>query len=368
MWKVYQPVGIIFGEGEVDRIAEHMKQAGLSRGLILSDPFPAVLAISEQIKNNLGDNALSITSDVEPNPTIQNVDNCASLARNSDAQCLIAIGGGSTIDCAKLAAVAAKMGCTAKDIINGQAITGGLPVIAIPTTAGTGSEVTAVTIVSDTESGDKVPLVNPAYFPKLAIVDPKLTYSCPKGVTASSGIDVLMHAFDAMSSVKAGYVTDALAMRAAKIVFDDLETVVKNGDDIGARERMSAASLLAGLAFAQTGTTGSHACSYYLTARYHVPHGEACAFTAAEWLKINVKGRPQLDVYAKELGFKDVNDMAGALQKLNKAIGMRTTLEEVGIEESDMEEICRKTATAANAPNNVVPITTEMVMDILRTK
>ena len=365
MWKFYQPVDIVLNEGEIHNIDEHMKRHGLSKALIISDPFPAVSDIAHMIGRSINGNCLGITSRVEENPTVHNVDECAAAAKRLGAQCIIAVGGGSTIDCAKLVAAAVRMDKKGIDFISGLTATGSLPVVAVPTTAGTGSEVTAVTIISDKDLGRKGSLVNPVFFPKLAVVDPELTYSCPPKVTASSGIDVLMHAVDAMSSVKANPAADALALSASENVFSKLAVAVAEGSDKNARRLMAEASLLAGMAFSQTGTTGSHACSYYITAKYGIPHGEACALTAHKWLPLNAKLRPQLDDYAGRLGFGDAAGMSEAIQNLKRAVGLRMTLEEAEIPAEDIPEIARQCAAAGNAPNNVCPITEDLVAEIL---
>ncbi|KOA19718.1 NAD-dependent methanol dehydrogenase [Clostridium homopropionicum DSM 5847] len=365
MWNFYQPTDIIFGEGEIRRIKNHLKRLNLHNPIILSDPFQSIMDISTTIQQDIGIKTIRIVSEVEPNPSIENVDNLAEQAKEQNADCIIAVGGGSAIDCAKLAAVVVGCAKNTREILEGKTIENVIPIIAVPTTAGTGSEVTAVSIVSDKKNGVKKSLANPGFFPKLAIVDPVLTYTCPKKVTASSGIDALMHALDAMSSKKANPSTDAVALYASKIVFETLEHLVNNENDTEARNKMAVASLLAGMAFSQTGTTGSHACSYHITAKYNIPHGEACALTADEWYMINAEVRPELNNFAKQLGLNDARGLSEELNRIKKAIGLRATLSECGIPELDIAEVAQKATEAGNAPNNIYPITSGLVESIL---
>lgn len=368
MWKFYQPVNVIFGEGEIYNIGKYMEQYGLQRALMVADDFLVQSGMAEKLKTCGNGKIVEISSDVEPNPTLQNVSDVAKKVKKINADCLIAFGGGSAMDCAKAAAAAVKENCSAEELLQGRAITCALPLIAIPTTAGTGSEVTAGAVLSDKKKGIKAAIFSHALFPRLAIVDPELTYSVPAKVTAATGLDVLAHAFDAMSSVKAGEATDALALQAAKLVIRYLERAVKDGSDKEARQGMTKASVIAGLAFSQTGTTGSHACSYLLTSKYHVPHGEACAFTLDAWMIINAKVKPKLEEYAKELGFAGVQELADWLNEKKTEFGMRTRLAELGADAEDLAELTRASMESSNMANNIAQIGKEGIATIFKSR
>lgn len=368
MWKYYQPVNIVFGEGELANIEKHLKENNLQRAFIIADGFQITSGLTEKVKSYAPELIVGISGDVEPNPTIQNVDAAATKAKAAKADCIIAIGGGSAMDCAKATAVVLAENCTAEELLQGKAIEKALPVIAVPTTAGTGSEVTAGAVLSDKEKGIKTAIFGPAIFPKIALVDPVLTYTVPSKVTASTGLDVLAHSFDAMTSVKASPATDALALGAAKLAVKYLERAVADGNDKEARNGMAQASTIAGLAFSQTGTTGSHACSYILTSKYKVPHGEACAFTLDSWVLINSKVKPELNNYAEELGFKNVTELSEWLNKLKKKFGMRQTLREIGAGEEDIKEIVDSSMASGNMTNNIAQIGKEGVSTIFKGK
>lgn len=356
MWKFYQPTSIVFGEGEFKKIETDIKELGISRAFLVADAFLVQSGAAAKLQEYAGGLIVGVSSDVEPNPTLKNVADVSEKARACQADGIIAFGGGSAMDCAKAAAVVLAEGCSPDQLLNGYQITKALPIIAIPTTAGTGSEVTAGAVLSDKEKGIKAAIFSPAIFPALAVVDPELTYTVPPRVTAATGLDVLAHSFDAMTSVKASPATDALALGAAKRAVNYLERAVENGNDQEARAGMAEASVIAGLAFSQTGTTGSHACSYILTSKYQVPHGEACAFTLDAWLVINAKEKPELETYAKELGFASVQALSDWLNGLKKKFGMRTTLAEIGAGEADLEELTASSMASGNMTNNLAQI------------
>ena len=368
MWRFYQPVDVRFGEGEIRQIGRYMDERGLKKALMVADAFLVESGMAGKVKDYSGGKIVDVSSDVEPNPTLKNVADVAEKVKKAGADCIIAFGGGSAMDCAKAAAAAVREGCSPGALLSGPPIACALPVIAVPTTAGTGSEVTAGAVLSDKEKGIKAAIFSPALFPAMAIVDPELTYTVPAKVTAATGLDVLAHAFDAMSSVKASEATDALALKAAGLALSYLERAVEDGSDQEARQGMAKASLLAGLAFSQTGTTGSHACSYILTSRYHVPHGEACAFTLDAWLLVNAKARPALEQYAKELGFGDVQALSDRIARMKGLFGMRTKLSELGIWAEDLESITDAAMSSSNMANNIAQIGREGVYTIFKSK
>lgn len=368
MWRFYQPVQVIFGEGEIGQIGKHMDGCGLKKAFMVADAFLVESGMAGKVEAFAAGRIVGVSSDVEPNPTLKNVADVAEKVKAAGADCIIAFGGGSAMDCAKAAAAAVRENCSPSALLEGYPITKALPVIAVPTTAGTGSEVTAGAVLSDKEKKIKAAIFSPALFPAMAIVDPELTYTVPAKVTAATGLDVLAHAFDAMSSVKASEATDALALEAAGLALRYLERAVTDGSDKEARQGMAKASLIAGLAFSQTGTTGSHACSYILTSRYHVPHGEACAFTLDAWLLVNAKARPELEQYARALGFVDVQALSDRIAEMKAQFGMRVKLSQLGIWEEDLDSLTDAAMSSSNMANNIAQIGREGVYTIFKSK
>ena len=309
---------------------------------------------------------LDIISEVEPNPTCDNVDACARRARELGARSIIGLGGGSAMDCAKAAAAAAAMDCTGLELLRGRPVTDALPLIAVPTTAGTGSEVGWGAVLSDHAANAKIAIFGSPMFPRLALVDPVLTYTVPPAVTASTGLDVIAHSLDAMCSVRANPVSDGLAVRAAKLAFENLEAAFRDGSDAVARERMAMASTIAGYAFSNTGTTGSHACSYLLTAKYHIPHGEACALTLDAWFRKDAAVRPLLHTLSRMMGFADANAAADRVAELKELTGMRTTLTAMGVSDTQeaLHELAANAAASGNMANDICKATREDIASL----
>ena len=365
MWKQYQPTEIFFGEGQLESLENILQQRRIENVLIIADPFIVQAGIAQKIAALSPKRITGIFSEIEPNPTLQNIDQCVEMIRSTRSTFLLAVGGGSAMDCAKCAAAAFAMGCCARDLMDGKEITDALPLAAIPTTAGTSSEVTAGAVLSDREAHRKDAIFSPLLFAKFAIVDPQLTYSCPRSVTASSGIDVLMHALDALSSKKATPLTDTLAIQAVRLVFAHLEHALQDGNNSEARKGMSTACVLAGMAFSQTGTTGTHATSYCLTEQYGIPHGEACAFTAEAWLSVNGKARADFSDIVHTMGFDSLEGLLEGIRELKKSCRFRTTFQEAGIPADALGSIAESTVSAGNYGNNLVQLTVEEVKELL---
>ncbi|RUL49586.1 iron-containing alcohol dehydrogenase [Lysinibacillus antri] len=366
MWRYQHPTEIIFGQGELDNIDVYLEQQGVQRALLIATNSIVKSGVAEELVLKCKGKIAGIVSNIEPNPTIQNVEMCAQKAREFEVDYIIAIGGGSVIDCAKAVCAVVAGECTAMELIEGKEITEALPLIAIPTVSGASSEVTGTTVISWKEKDIKRAFTSPLLYPKLAIVDPSLTYSCPKHVTAISGIDIIAHSLDSLGSVKSSPLTEHFAIEAAKLAFENLESAVEGNTE--AKDRLALAAVLAGLAFSQTGTTASHACSYILTARYGVPHAEACAFTLDAWFKINVQHKPLLELQVQKIGFENVDELVVALNKLKKVLALRTTLDELSIPLEELEIIVEHSFGAANMKNNIAPVDEDMIREVFLSK
>lgn len=363
-WNFYLPVKIIFGSGKFKELASIINDFGFTKGVLVCDPFFASNGLAEKAVAYSDGKLVEVYSKITPNPTVENADACAAVLRQHKADFVVALGGGSSIDCAKAACAIAK----ADDSIRAYH-TGGKPLakansialFAIPTTAGTGSEVTAVTVLTDEEQHIKAPLGSPILYPFAAIVDPALTLSVPKSVTASTGLDVLSHALEGFWSIHHQPICDAAALSATRTVFATLPAVYDNPDDLDARTAMSEASLLAGIAFSHPKTTGPHACSFPLTNIYHMPHGEACAFTLDSFTVINaVAENGRLNNFAKDCGFKDAYEMAGRITELKKMFGMCSTLAAIGVTQAMVSDLAQK-SMHPNMLNNPVKMDVESV-------
>ncbi len=366
-WTQYQPTKVIFGAGETDNIGKHLSEAGYKQVLLIADPFMVQSGAAQRLVDHSDGIIVGVFDKVDPNPTVQNVDAAIKKIQEFKVDAVIGFGGGSVLDCSKAASAGYASQLTAEKLVTGSKITAAMPLICIPTTAGTGSEVTPVAIISWKEKDIKYPLSSPLLYAAIAIDDPRLVYSAPKRVIATPGVDVITHCLDALTSVKHTPISDRHALNGAKIAFDNLEKAV-NDQDKKALDNMMLASLIAGLAFSQTGTTGSHACSYYLTSKYRVVHGEATAFTEDEWFRVNSKARPELNQMVQTIGFKDAEAVAVRLNEVKKNIGLRTTLEEINVPLSDLDTVAERTIQANNYINNIIQLNKEEIKQLLLKK
>lgn len=369
MWNYTQPVNIKFGAGVLGQLKEIANTMGLERGILVSDPFFAKNGLADKIMKENEGLLVCMYSDISPNPETTEVDACAQIMRDNKVQFTVALGGGSSMDCAKAASTV----CFTEDSIEKYHMTGvvlpkeHLPIIAVPTTAGTGSEVTCVSVLSNHAQGKKGPINNDNFYPAIALIDPELTYTLPKYQTASCGIDVLCHALEGFWSKGHQPICDALALHACRLVFTYLRRAYEDGSDKEAREKLAEASVIAGMAFTLPKTTSSHACSFPLTNFYHIPHGEACGLTLDYFARVNAKDTgvegQRINEFARQLGFKDMLEMADEIQKLKKDLHLRTDLKEFKLTDEQVEELVQ-TSHHPNMLNNPVEITDEILRDM----
>ena len=365
-WKYSQPVDILFGSNKTSELYNIFNEKHFKNGLLVSDPIFVQNGLADKILENSKGLLIKLYSDITPNPTVDNVDACTRMIRENDIKFVVALGGGSSLDCAKVAASCARTPYSIVEFHNGSRKLGSehLPLIAIPTTSGTGSEVTPVAVLSDPRRGVKAPLVSDNFFPELAIIDPVLTITVPRKITASTGMDVLAHALEGFWSKGHQPICDAMALHAARLVFDYLLRAYNDGNDLEAREKLSEASVMAGLAFGLPKTAGSHACSFPLTNVYHIPHGEACAFTLDSFTNINAASEGgRVETFAERSGFKNAKEMADRIYEMKKQMGMMLKLSDAGIRETDIENLALL-SQHPNMLNNPVEMTLEKIKEM----
>lgn len=368
MWDYEQPVAIRFGAGRASEIGDIARSMGVGDGVVVADRFFAANGLTDRLIASSGGALTSSFSEFSPNPDVTEVDACADLLRERHAGFVVALGGGSSMDVAKAAASA----CLIDGSIADYHGTGKpmpqrhLPIIAVPTTAGTGSEVTCVAVLSDRAKGRKAPIVSDGFYPTYAIVDPELTYSVPPHVTASTGMDVLSQAIEGYWSKGHQPICDACAVHAARLAFEYLPRAVADGRDAEAREMMCEASVIAGLAFTLPKTTSSHACSFPLTNLLGIPHGEACGLTLDWFVRVNADAQNgRVHRLARLLGFSDPDALADALDALKRRIGLRTGLRDMHLDDARIAELVR-ISRHPNLYNNPVEITDDMLETMYR--
>lgn len=265
---------LLTGPAAIEQLAAELTRLNISNPLIVTD---AILVTSGTVNialAQLGDRRYGIFDQVKPEPEISIVEDCTRAYREGGHDGLIGLGGGSAIDIAKgVAAFAGHDGPLAELFGVDQVKRKGPPLIAIPTTAGTGSEVTNVAIFSDKQAQLKKGIVSDYLLPDVALVSPTMTLTCPRSVTAASGVDALVHAIESYLSVNASPITDALALGAIKLISKALPKAYANPANLQAREDMATASLMAGMAFGNAGVGAVHALAYPLGGRFNIAHG-----------------------------------------------------------------------------------------------
>ena len=371
-WEFNLPVKIVFGSGKRAEIEKYIDETGGTRGVLVCSASVAKRGVANEFIKNSGGKIKEIFTDISPNPTTANVDSCAELMRSCNADFAVALGGGSPMDCCKAAAAIARgSGKIAEYHTGGRPVNAAeaIPMIAFPTTSGTASEVTNISVLTDTAKGLKAPMNDPAMYPKIAIIDPELTLSVPPAVTASTGLDVLSHAIESYWSTLNQPLCSACSVYAAKLVFKYLEKAYNEPNNLEAREKMAQASITAGVAFSHPRTTGSHACSFPLTNLYGVPHGEACAFTLDYFVKFNADNADEngrIAAFARECGFKNAYEMANEISAMKKRMGMRSRLSEIGCTSDEQIAELTEKSMSMLMERNPIALSKQNILEMYR--
>lgn len=284
-------VKIITGIKSVTTLPEEIKQLGGKNVFIFTDEGIVKAGICDQVLQILEGavESVSVFGKVPPEPPLETIHECLQLAREAGCDLIIGLGGGSAMDVAKVISVLLTNQKSLDQMIGVNLVEKrGIPKILIPTTAGTGSEVTPIVILTDQSENLKKGVVSDFLFPETAILDPELTVSLPPGATAASGMDALIHAVEAYTSLNATPMTDHLALRAIELVVGNIRSAWANGSNLEARMNMLEGSLLAGQAFANAGVTAVHAFAYPLGGEFHVAHGVANTVMLCAVLRYNM--------------------------------------------------------------------------------
>ena len=354
------PQKVLYGRGALSQMGKLASTLG-SKALIVSDRIMEKVGYIEKCTTLLEAEGLKYASYLDANsePTDAFIKEALEICINESCDFIIAIGGGSCIDTAKAVAVVATNGGYIGDYMGSKKIAElqPLPLIALPTTAGTGSEVTNVTVITNLKEDVKMMLKQSAFLPRMSIVDPLLTLTTPKSVTAATGLDALCHAVEAYFSKQKHPMTDTFALSAIALITENIKTVYENGDHVNAREKMSLGAMQAGIAFSNASVTLIHGMSRPIGALFHVPHGvsnamllPAClAFSKTAALKelaeigkhIAPQTNHQTDSQWADEAIKMIKNLCYELEIPN--------LKSWGIDEKDFNEAIEKMATDALA-------------------
>ena len=334
---------LITGQSAIEQLSAELTRLNVKNPLIVTDTVLLKSGTVDLALAQLGGRRYGIFDQVKPEPEIAIVEDCTRAYRKGNHDGLIAVGGGSAIDIAKgVAALAGHEGPLAElfgvDLVKRK----GPVLIAIPTTAGTGSEVTNVAIFSDKQAKLKKGIVSDYLLPDVALVSPIMTLTCPRSVTAASGVDALVHAVESYLSVNASPITDAIALGAIKLIAKALPKTYANPSNLQAREDMATASLMAGMAFGNAGVGAVHALAYPLGGRFNIAHGVSNALLlpyVMEWNKMACVERfrdiaEAMGVRVADLNDKDAADQAvAAMADLCAAVDIPTGMRSFNVPE-----------------------------------
>ncbi len=359
----YQPTEVQFGCGRIKEIGEIVAKYGKRCLLATVEPFPALEAVFEKVKASLKAVGVDVAhfAGVIPNPTTDSVTEGAKVAEKLKADVVFGVGGGSSMDTAKAIAVEATHEGTCWDYLfykeedNPISAEKTLPVIAVSTTSGTGSQVTQVAVVTNPAEKDKSALFNHIIYPKVAVVDPELMLTLPEHITASTGFDVFCHSFEAYIHPNASPYIDLLAVESIRLVVENLPTVMKDGSNIAARSAMAWADTLAGLCIANAGVTMPHGIGMAISGMYpHVAHGEALAinyptFTRFTWKsairQFATLGRILDSALESQTDEVVAEKSCELLDEFLKKIGMWLNLKGFDVPEAELEELATESVT-----------------------
>lgn len=343
------PPRILAEDGCSSRLGALLVGLGARRALVVTDPFLASSGLAEAALASLAAAGIEadVFAEVAADPPEAVVEAAAALARERGVEAVVGFGGGSAMDTAKLAALLAASPQPLAAIYGVDLARGPrLPLVQVPTTAGTGSEATPVAIVT-TPDGEKKGVVSPLLHADLALLDAPLTVGLPPRATAMTGIDAIVHAVEAYTSrLKKNPLSDALALRALALLSGNLRRAVADGTDLEARRAMLQGALLAGLAFANAPVAAVHALAYPLGGRFHAPHGLSNALVFAEVLAFNLPAAASLyGELAGQLpedlarGRRDGEGFVAAIAELVAALPFERRLSQIGVAERDLDQL-----------------------------
>ena len=364
------------GAGAIKEIATEVKGRGFKKAFVCSDPDLIKFGVTKKVTDVL-DNAdidYEIYSEIKPNPTIENVQTGVAAFKASDADCIIAIGGGSSMDTAKAIGIIIKNPDFA-DVrsLEGVAPTTNkcVPIIAVPTTAGTAAEVTINYVITDTQKNRKMVCVDPKDIPVVAVVDPDMMSSMPKGLTAATGMDALTHAIEGYITAGAWELSDMFHLKAIEIISNSLRGAVENTPQ--GREGMALGQYVAGMGFSNVGLGIVHSMAHPLGALYDTPHGVANAIILPTVMEYNAPatGEKYRNI-AKAMGVDGVDSMTldearkaavNAVKKLSKDVGIPENLKDI-VKPEDVDFLAQSAYDDACRPGNPRETSVEEIKEL----
>ncbi len=371
-----------FGKGAREELAGEIKKRGFKKVFLVSDKSLVEAGVAKKVEDILTNAGIDydLYSEIKPNPTIKNVTDGVEACKASNADVIVAVGGGSSMDTAKgISIVMTNPDRADIKSLNGlsNTVNRGMPVIALPTTAGAAAEVTINYVITDEEREIKMVCVDPNDIPILAIIDSELMASMPKGLAAATGMDALTHAVEGYITKAHNEMSDMFHMKAIKLIFKYLTSAV-NEKDPEAVEMMGLAQYIAGMGFSNVGLGIVHSMAHQLGAVYDTPHGIANAMLLPTVMRFNGEdpataqrfreilceiGRPD----AANLNDQDViNTFVWMISELGKSVGITTTIKDYGAKEEDFEMLAEKAMADPCKPGNPREVTKEDFIELFR--
>ncbi|OTO52210.1 lactaldehyde reductase [Enterococcus faecium] len=364
-----------FRKGAIESIVPEFQQRGFSKAAVITDKGLIEHGIATKVTELLDNAAIDyvLYDGIVPNPTIQNVKDGVAFVKEAEADCLIAIGGGSPIDTAKAIGIILT-NPEFSDVISLEGVADTknpcLPILAVPTTSGTAAEVTINYVITDETNHRKFVCVDPHDIPIVAFIDSDMMMGMPKKLAASTGMDAMTHAIEGLITKGAWEMTDMLHLKAIEIIGHSLEASVE-GDQNG-REKMALGQYIAGMGFSNVGLGLVHGMAHPLSAWYNIPHGVACAALLPTIMKYNKEytGEKYREIAlvlglkgASEMSLEDVRDAAcDEIDRLSKAVGIPATISELGVKEADIPAIAEDALRDVCTPGNPRETTVEEII------
>ncbi len=364
----YNPVEIKFGSGAMEELPALLPD--VEHILLVTTPGFTRRGLTERVNHMCANKQITVLDDVLPNPDMEYLEEKCSRLKSEGVDIIIALGGGSVLDTAKvLSYLLAHPISLREHLEEGRKVpsVNALPVIAIPTTAGTGSEVTPFATVWDMRNYKKYSFAATSLFPRFALEDPLLTLTLPEDITVCTGLDALSHAMESFWNRNSNPVSRAFAAGAIEIVLKFLPSLVNDLENEEYRSAMLEASLMGGMAISSTRTALAHSMSYPITARYKVPHGLACGFTLSSLWELNISADPPyFNEFASRLGFASADEFKQALDKLFETLEVKERVRNYIGSEAELLTLVPQMFTPGRADNNLSQVSEHLVKEVIK--
>ncbi len=355
----YLPTRIVFGYGSLEGLGSEVAALKASKLLVITDKVMVKTGIVDKVTSNIHGATFDVFDEVEPEPRIDVAESVGLKVRGGRYDAVVGVGGGSAMDMAKVAAaLATNSGPALKYVGNNLFTLRPLASIMVPTTAGTGAELTVTSMV--TVEGHKQWINSPLLLPSVAVVDPELTISMPKSVTAATGLDALCHNTEAYFSNSANAITDSAALEGISLIVPNLERVYEEGSDRKAREAMSLGALLGGIAL-QARMVYGHSIGYTIATRFKLAHGISCGILLPYIIaNYSIACAPKMKKLAEAFGLEAASDdpvalgasMAEKTRQMVAHLGFATSMKDLGVKEEDLPMLARECLELYPRPNS----------------